>query len=119
MLARIGLQGDDESVFGIVPDRIVIRRRHKVTLFWRARGQDSAHRVRGKCGRVNPSCNLGGKGLARGPFAGGCIPDVQAEKHFIQQTQTDIIATERPIDFDSIEACDRHTFVHDAITAKY
>ena len=55
MLARIDLQGDDESVFGVVPDRIVIRRRHKVTLVWRARGQDSAHRVRGKCGRVNPS----------------------------------------------------------------
>ncbi len=100
MLARIDLQGDDESVCGIVPDRIVIRRRHKETLVWRARGQDSAHRVRGKCGRVNPSLNLGAKGSAKGTLAWGCVPDIHAEKHFIQQTQIYTIATGRPMDLE-------------------
>ncbi len=70
ILVRIVVQGEDEAVGGVVPDRIVVRRRHKISLGWVGRLDYTAHKVSGSCGRVNQSANLGGNGLAGAPWQG-------------------------------------------------
>ncbi len=119
ILARIVCQGDDESVGRVVPDRVAIRRRHKVTLECGARSHGSEHKVRGSCGHLNPSYNLGTNMLTSGVLAWGCVPDIHAERRFIQQIPINTAATGRPIDLDSISACAPCAFAHGAITEKY